>query len=323
MKKIVLAALTTGLFAGAAHAEVGSVTLAHQFGWAYAPVYVMKAQGLVEKHAKKQGIELKADYKNLGSPGVIRDAMLAGQVQYGAVGVPTLITLADKTNLEWKAVGNIVSVPMNFNTTDAAAKTVCDIKGKIALPTIKTSVQAVTLQIASKAQCGGATALDAKTVSMTHPDGMASLLNNQVDAHFTSPPFNELEVEKGAGKVRTLTDSYKILGGKTSFILLVGSDKFRSANPKANAAVTAAFEEAVQWINANKKQAAELYVKSEKTAETVDDVFKQMSSANTLFDTTPNRIGVYAKFMKEIGSVKRDMSWKDLSMPNLHERKGS
>ena len=125
------------------------------------------------------GIDLKAEYKNLGTPGVIRDAMLAGQVQFGAVGVPTLITLADKTNLEWKTVGNIVSVPMNVNTNNASAKTVCDIKGKIALPTIKTSVQAVTLQMAAKAQCGGATALDPKTVSMTHPDGMQIKVTRQ------------------------------------------------------------------------------------------------------------------------------------------------
>ena len=324
MKKSTIATLiAASLLAGAAHAEVGSVTFGHQFGWAYAPMYVMKDQGLVEKHAKKQGIDLKAEYKNLGTPGVIRDAMLAGQVQFGAVGVPTLITLADKTNLEWKTVGNIVSVPMNVNTNNATAKTVCDIQGKIALPTIKTSVQAVTLQMAAKAQCGGATALDSKTVSMTHPDGMSSLLNGQVEAHFTAPPFNDQEVSKGGGKVRTLTDSYKILGGKTSFILLVGSEKFRAENPKAYAAVSGAFEEAVKWISDNKKAAAALYVKAEKSSETADEVYKQMAAPTTLFDTTPNRIGVYAKFMKEIGSVKRDMTWKDLSMPNLQNRKGS
>jgi NitT/TauT family transport system substrate-binding protein len=323
MKKIAAMLMMIGLTAGAAHAEVSSVAFGHQFGWSYTPFYVMKDQKLVEKYAKQQGIDLAADYKNLGTPGVIRDAMLAGQVQFGAVGVPTLITLADKTNLEWKAVGNIVSVPMNVNTTSATAKTVCDLQGKIALPTIKTSVQAVTLQIAAKQQCGTATFLDAKTVSMTHPDGMSSLLNGQVESHVTAPPFNDLELEKGAGKVRALTDSYKILGGKTSFILLVGSEKFRTENPKAYAAVSAAFEEAVKWTREHKKEAAALYVRTEKSSETIDDVVKQMSSSDTSFDTTPNRIGVYSKFMKETGSVKKDMTWKDLSMPNLHERSGS
>lgn len=323
MKKIAAMLLTLGLTSASAFAETSSVTFAHQFGWSYTPFYVMKELKLVEKHAQKHGIELSAEYKNLGTPGVIRDAMLAGQVQFGAVGVPTLISLADKTDLQWKAVGNIVSVPMNVNTTDAQAKTVCDLQGKIALPTIKTSVQAVTLQMAAKAQCGSATYLDSKTVSMTHPDGMASLLNGQVDTHVTAPPFNQTEIERGAGKVRALTDSYKILGGPTSFILLVGNEQFRAENPKAYAAVSGAFEEAVTWINEHKQEAAALYVKSEKTTESVESVMKQISAPETIFDTTPNRIGAYSKFMKDVGTVKKDMTWKDLSMPNLHGKKGS
>ena len=57
MKKSTIATLiAASLMAGAAHAEVGIVTFGHQFGWAYAPMYVMKDQGLVEKHAKKLGM---------------------------------------------------------------------------------------------------------------------------------------------------------------------------------------------------------------------------------------------------------------------------
>ena len=71
------------------------------------------------------------------------------------------------------------------------------------------------------------------------------------------------------------------------------------------------------------QQAAELYVSEEKYKDTVADVLAQMSDPKMIFDTTPNRIGVYSQFMKEIGTVKHDMSWKDLSMSNLTSRKGS
>lgn len=316
-----LAAISS-LLSGIVLAEVNTVSFAHQNGWAYTTLYVMKEQGLVEKNAKSLGIELKADFKNLGSPGVIRDALLAKQIQFGAVGIPTLVTLAEKTNGEYLAAGNIVSLPMFLNTTEDA-KTVCDIKGKIALPTIKTSVQAVTLQMAAKQQCGNALAVDSKTVSMTHPDGMASLLTGQITVHFTSPPFQQLELDEGKGKVRRLLNSYDVLGGKTSFIVLVGSNSFRKDNPKAYEAVTKAFEEAQSWINNHRPQAAALYVHAEKSRESVEDVTKQMSAPDVLFDITPNRIGVYAHFMHEIGTVKRDLSWKDLSMPNLHSKSGS
>jgi NitT/TauT family transport system substrate-binding protein len=304
-------------------ADVTEISIGYQYGIGYTPFHVMEHFGLVEKYAKEAGITLKANYRNLGTPGVVRDAMLAQEVQYGAVGVPTLIILADKTGLDFKAVGNIVSLPMNFNVNADAVKDFCSMKGKIALPTVKSSVQAVTLQIATKQKCGDPQKLDPNTVSMTHPDGMAALLNNQVDAHLTAPPFNDLEVTMGKGKVKTLFDSYSILGGPTSFILLVGSQKFADANPKVSKVVFKAFDEAITWTRTHKKEAAELYVSEEHSKDPVSDALAQMSDPKMIFDVTPNRIGVYAKFMKEIGTVKHDMSWQDLSMANLHANKGS
>lgn len=312
-------------------AEVKSVTFAHQNGWAYLPLYVMDKLDLVEKHAKAKNIDVKAEYKNLGSPGVIRDSLISGGVHFGAVGVPTLISLADKT--DFKMAANIVSLPMYLNTREDV-KSVCDLKGKgkIALPTIKVSVQAVTLQMATDKYCKDPLFLDDQTVSMTHPDAMQALLSNQVSSHFTSPPFQyielekgkDLEAEKGMVKVKKLVDSYDVLGGKTSFIMLVGSDKFRVENPKVYEVVVAAFEEALKWINDNKKDAAKLYIEAEKSKETEADVLKQISDPNVVWDSTPDRVGVYAKFMFEKAkSVKKDMDWKFLSMPNLHGKKGS
>jgi len=306
------------------NAEVTDINIGYQFGIGYTPFHVMERQGLVEKFAQEAGINLKAHYRNLGTPGVVRDAMLAGEVQYGAVGVPTLIILADKTAMDFKAVGNIVSLPMNFNVNvNSVGANFCEMKGKIALPTVKSSVQAVTLQIAAKQKCNDPFKLDPNTVSMTHPDGMAALLNNQVDAHLTAPPFNDLEVVSGKGKVKTLFDSYSVLGGPTSFILLVGSQNFATQNPKAHAVLVKAFEAAIEWTRKHKKEAAELYVTEEKSKDSIADVLAQMSDPKLIFDTTPNRIGVYAHFMREIGTVKHDMSWKELSMSNLATRQGS
>jgi NitT/TauT family transport system substrate-binding protein len=320
----ILLITTAGVIGTPAAAEVTEINIGYQYGIGYTPFHVMEHFGLLEKAAKQAGINLKANYRNLGTPGVVRDAMLAHEVQYGAVGVPTLIILADKTALDFKAVGNIVSLPMNFNVNTAVVgHNWCDIKGKIALPTIKSSVQAVTLQMAAQQQCHDAFKLDPNTVSMTHPDGMAALLNNQVDAHLTAPPFNELEVSLGKGKVKTLFDSYSVLGGPTSFILLVGSQKFANDNPKAHAVLVNAFEEAVSWTRTHKKEAAELYVAAEKSKDSVADVLAQMSDPKMIFDTTPNRIGVYAKFMQDIGTVKHSMSWQDLSMSHLAKRQGS
>lgn len=310
-----------------AQAEVSSINFAHQNGWAYLPFYVMKELHLVEKRAKELRINLKTDYKNLGSAGVIRDAMIAKQVQFGALGVPTLVILADKTfdnkSLGMlKIVSNIVSLPMDLNTREDVTR-VCDLKGKIALPTIKTSVQAVTLQMAADQQCRNPYAVDDKTVSMTHPDAMQEVLTGQISSHFTSPPFQEIELKEGKGKIKKLLNSYEVLRGQTSFILLTAFDKFAEENPTVYKAVTLAFEDALNWINEDKKRAAQLYIKSERPKESLEEITAQLSDPDVLFASTPNRIAVYAKFMHKIGTVKRDLDWKTMSMSNLHDKQGS
>lgn len=326
-RTLLIAALCLSAWASQAKSEVSTVTLAHQNGWGYLPFYVMKENKLVEKHAKALGIDLTAKFLNLGSPGIIRDSLIAGQVQFGAVGVPTLVQLTDKTlnNKDigtFKAAGSIVSLPMYLNTR-LNVKSICDITGKIALPTVKVSIQAVTLQMAAKKHCGKPFALDDKTVSMTHPDGMQALLTEQIDSHFTAPPFQYIELEEGKGKIKTLTTSTDIIGKRTSFVLMVGSEKFAKENPKAYKALVLALEEAQKWITEDKKRAAELYIRQEKPKESVEDVVKQLSDKDVDFGIVPEGIEAYSMFMHEIGTAKNKLDWKALSLPNLHDKKGS
>ncbi len=330
MKKIAQTTiLSTLLLTGQmAVAEVSSVVIAFQNGWGYTPVMVMKEKGILEKHVKAAGITLNAEFKNLGSPAVIRDTILAGQTHYGVAGVPTLVQMNDKTNGDIKAIGNTVSLPMYLNTTDETAKTICDLDKqgtKIALPTVKSSVQAVTLQIASKKLCGDALKLDKYTVSMTHPDGYAQLLtpNSEIKNHFTSPPFQYAEVEDGKGRVRTLLNSYDALGGPTSFVLFIGSEKFAKENPKVHEAITKAYTEAMEFTHKNRAEAAKIYYNYEKPKEQEADVVKQMSDKLVSFEMAPNHIGTYASFMNEVGSANKKIDWKAMSFPNLHNLNGS
>lgn len=305
-----------------AKAEAPTVNIGYQYGLSYVVFHVMEKQNLVEKHAKAAGIDLKAEYRNMGSPGTMRDSMIAGQTDFGAIGVPALATMADKTNGEFKAAANIVSVPMILNTTEDV-KSICDLKGKIAMTTIKSSVYAIALQMAAKQKCGDPFALDANTVSMTNPDGMAALLNGQVSSHYSAAPFSDLEIKGGKGKIKTILNSYDTMGGPAALIVLAGKDSYRVANPKVFAAVVGALEEASKWVKEHKKEAAELYIQEERSKESVEAVTAQLSSPDVIFDTTPKQIGAYSKFMKEIGTVKKEMDWKFLSMPNLHGRNGS
>ncbi|HMZ90857.1 MAG: ABC transporter substrate-binding protein [Pseudomonadales bacterium] len=306
--------------------EAESVTLAIQNGIAYLPLLLADEQHLIEEEAARLGLpNLKVKLLNLGSAGMIRDALIAGQVDFGAVGPPTLVNMHDKTRGDIKLVSVIVSLPMTLNTTNDRVKSICqfDTGDKIALPTIKISVQAVTLQMAAKAQCGDPFLLDRLTVSMAHPDGMNALLSGVVSAHFTSPPFAQAEIERGQGKVRPLLDSYSILGDKSTFIVLVGSERFRARNPNLHAAVRSAIQRAKARIAQDGTAAAQLYLRRENSRETLDEVLKQLDSTDLEFGEVPRGIGHYARFMHEVGSVKGRYDWKALSMPELHDQPGS
>lgn len=323
MKKSLLTMALIGAFTAPAFAEVAEINFAYQTGWAYLPLHVMKEQGLVEKHAKALGVQVKANYKTVGTPSLINDGMLSNNIDFGAVGIPSLITLNDKTKGQYKAIGTIVSLPMYLNTT-TNYKSVCDFKegDKIALPSVKVSVQAVTLQMAAKQQCGDPFKLDKLTVGVPHPDGLTGLLSGNYQAHFTSPPFQYIELKDP--KVHKMLSSYDVLGGKTSFISLVGKESFSKENPKVNQAVYEALVEAQDYITKNKWESVKFYFKVETPKnETMDDVLKEMSSPEIDFTATPQGIGKYADFMSQIGTIKGKPTWKDLTFPYVHGKKGS
>jgi len=320
-----LLALALAALSSSAQAEVSTITIGIQNGVAYLPFQVMAAQRLVEKHGKKLGVNITANIRNLSTTGFVRDALIADQIQFGVAGPPTLLTLHDKTGGAFKAASAVVSIPTYLNTTNPKIKGVCDFSAgdKIVLPTVKVSAQAVILQIASKQKCGDAFRNDRYTLSMPHPDAYNALMSGLVSTHMASPPFSTKEIEKGKGKVRTVLRSYDVLKAKATLVYLITSDSFRAANPKVYRAVRDALEEAEAFIRAHPKEAAAVYIKAEKSTESVDSLVRQITSADTAFDTTPQGLGTFASFLFDIRTVKKKYTWQDLSMPELRGRKGS
>ncbi|MEI9888689.1 MAG: ABC transporter substrate-binding protein [Rhizomicrobium sp.] len=323
--RIALAALVATGLGSSAVAEPSHIAIGIQNGIAYLPLQVMAAQHLVEKHAKVLGLALTADVLNLGQTGLVRDALIAGQIQFGVAGPPTLITLFEKTRGEFAAADAVSSLPMTLNTTNPKIKSICDFADgdKIALPTVKSSGQAVVLQMASKALCGDASRNDRYTVSMGHPDGYNALMSGLISAHMTSPPFAAAELTNGKGKVRRVLNSNDVLRSKASIVLLITSNAFRAANPVAYRAVREALEEGEAFVRKHPGQAAAIYKKAEKSRESEADIVRQITSPEVAFDTTPQGLGRFAAFMNEIGTIKGKYNWQQLSLPELRSRKGS
>ncbi len=328
MKLTTLAAAGLLLAASASspRAELAEITIAQQFGVSFLPLMLMERDGLIEKHAKAAGIEVKTNWQKVAGPSVINDGLLSGNVHFGAVGAPSLVTLwsRTKTNVGVKGVAAMTSYPLYFVTRNPDLKSLKDLssKDKIAVPSVKISTQAIMLQMAAADLFGQSNyqKFDEYTVSLSHPDAMVALMNNTsgVNAHFGTSPFYEQEMKfPGA---RLLTTSYEILGGRASALVVVTTTRFHDANPKLYKAFLAAQKEAIDAINKDKRAAAKDYLDiAQDRRNTIDDIFAVINDKDYAFTLLPEKVFKTAVFMGKVGTVKDPPAkWQDLFFPDIH-----
>ena len=216
------AALAAVLLAPGAEAQT-KVRLAKQFGISYLPLTVMEEKKLLEQHGKKLGLDLQTDWVKFTGGPPMNEALISGNLDFASGGVGPLLTIWSRTqkNLGVKGVAAINSMPLYLNSINPEVKALKDFteKDRIALPAVKVSIQAVTLQMAAEKAFGPGQhgKLDPLTVSMSHPDGMAAMMTgrSEITGHFTSAPFQYQELADP--RVKKVLDSYEVLGGPHNF----------------------------------------------------------------------------------------------------------
>ena len=321
--------LAFAVAAVAAHAAGKELRIAQQYGFSYLQLTYMQKHGLIEKQAAAAGLpDVKVTWAQFAGGNVMNDALLSGSLDIASGGVAPPIVLWDKTrgSLDVKMIAAMTSAPLYLNTTSPAIKSLKDFtaKDRIALPAVKVSNQATILAMAAAQQLGRdkADSLNALTVTMSHPDGMAALLNGSVTAHFTAPPFQDQELKDP--RVHRILNSYEVMGGPLTFTVLWSTSRFRNENPVLYRAFVAALRQATDMINADKRAAAQLYVTETKTKESVDAVYAMLADPAIEFTMTPRQILKYALFMHDNGQIKQaPASWKDLFFEDVHDLPGS
>jgi len=330
MKFTTIAAAALVLASTAARAELAEITIAQQFGVSFLPLMLMERDSLIEKHAKAAGLELKTNWQKVAGPSVINDGLLSGNVHFGAVGAPSLVTLWSRTksNVGVKGVAAMTSYPLYFVTRNPELKSLKDLssKDKIAVPSVKISTQAIMLQMAAADLFGQSNyqKFDELTVSLSHPDAMVALMNNTsgVNAHFATSPFYEQEMKIPGARV--LTTSYDILGGRASALVVVTTTKFHDANPKLYGAFLAAEKEAIDTINKDKRKAAQDYLDiAQDRKSTLDEIFNVINDKDYAFTLLPEKVFKTAVFMGKVGTVKDPPTkWQELFFPDIHDLPG-
>jgi NitT/TauT family transport system substrate-binding protein len=318
------------LFAASAVAEMSEIKVAQQYGISYLPLMVMEEQKLIEKHAKAAGVDVTVGWAKFAGGNVMNDALLSNSLQFASGGVAPLVTLWARTkgNLDVKAVSAINSMPLYLNTRNPNVKSLADFtdKDRIALPAVKVSIQAITLQMAAEKAFGEGqqNKLDPLTVTMAHPDAQTALLSgaSEIDAHFSSPPFQYQQLKRPG--IHTVLNSYDVLGGSATFNVVWTTSKFRNENPKLYDAFVRALEEATAFINRDRKAAAETYLRMSKDKDSVGDILAMLNDPQIVYTTTPQNVMKYVNFMLKTGAIKvKPESWKDLFFPNAQSLPGS
>jgi NitT/TauT family transport system substrate-binding protein len=315
-----------------AAAEVDELKMMSQYGIGYMQLTLMKHEKLVEKHLAAEGLaNTKVTWATLGAGAAANDALLSGSLHFAAGGTGPALILMDRTRgtpLAVQGVSALSSMPNLLVSRNPAVKTIKDFtdKDRIAMAGAGSSVQTTYLQMAAAKEFGidNYKKLNPLMVNLPHPEGLRALLagGGGVTAQFTSPPFQQQALENP--EVHTVLNSYDVMGGPNTFLMVWSTKKFRDENPKSYKAVVAALKEATDSINADKKRAADIYVKEGGGKENAAKLLAIMNDPQVRYTMAPERLLPYAQFMNQVGTLKhRPESWKELFFPEVHALSGS
>ncbi len=313
-----------------AQAEANVVRVAKQFGLAYTQYMVMEDQKLIEKHAKAAGLDITTEWATFRSSDVMNDALISGTIDFVSLGIPGLVTIWSKTKgtMDVKAATGLNVSPLMLMVRDPEIRSIKDFKDnhRIALPAVKVSMQAVLLQMAAAKEFGEAkfNALDHLTVSMAHPDATAAMLGgmSEIVANFSSSPFQYRQMKKLG--IRRLLTSTDLFDEPLSFNVIATTSKFRTQNPKLYAAFLAALKEATDFINEDKRRAAQVYLKMSGDKTPIEDILEILADPAIIYNTKVGGIGPFVGFMAKTGALRNPPAdWREMFFPEALTGSGS
>lgn len=306
-----------------------TVRLAQQRGLTYLPLILIEHGQLLEKNAADAGLgEVDVTWTRFAGGTPMNDALLSGNLDFAATGLPAFSILWDKAEqvMPIRGLTSYGTAPLYLVSRRPEVKSIEDFtdQDRIAVPAVKASAQAIMLQMEAEKRLGSYDALDHLTVSLSHPDAMTALMSpsSEITAHFGAPPYIFHELEE-TGMHRVLSN-YDIFGGPVSNGILYTTEEYHDENPKIIDALMKSLTQAIEMINTDARRAAEIYLEVSQEKATVDEIYGIITHPGMIFELTPRNTFTYASFMHRIGTLDRSPSdWKDLFFETAHGMPGS
>ncbi|MDR1957193.1 MAG: ABC transporter substrate-binding protein [Treponema sp.] len=333
MKLLVLAALLP-LAAGATYAkgqrDSGSrgqqtlLRISKQYGVNYLPLIVLEGRKLIEKNAAEAGLgDVTVEWVTFGGGATANDALLSGTVDLISGGIAPFVRLWDKTGGNVKSLGTLDQSPLIFNSSNPDVRVLADFteRDRIAVPSVKVSIQALVLQAQAAKEFGRENydKIDHLTVALSHPDALVALTSgkSEITAHFTNEPFASVEQQNPG--IHQVFTSYDVFGARHSTNLVSTTADFYNKNPALAAVILKSLKEADEWISANRAEAAQLYLDVTKSNEPVELLLSIISREEITYATAPLNVTFFSDFLYETGAIERKPSQDELFFPIVLE----
>ena len=276
-----------------------SVTIAEQYGLAYAPLQILKEKKFIEEQIPG----IKVNWVRLENTAAIREAVLGGRVDIGFMGIPPFLIGWDK-GMEWKIFTGLSKAQIGLVTWREDINSLADFdsRDRIALPQ-PGSIQHILLSMAAEKYLGKSDMFDNQLVTMKHPDGMNALLSRRdVAAHFTSPPYIMMELSEPDMKL--VLDGREAMGGDFTFIAGMVTDKFSSKHPDILSAVSSAIALAEEVIRDNPEEAVTILKKEYSIPE--ETLLSYLTEGGLVYSDEVEGLSKFIEFMKAEGYIERN-----------------
>jgi NitT/TauT family transport system substrate-binding protein len=284
-----------------------NISIAEQFGLAYAPLQIMKENKILEKNYPG----VKIDWKQLGNTAAIREAMLSNQVEVGFMAIPPFLIGLDK-GMEWKIATGLSESPVALVTNSENIKSIKDFSktSRIALPQ-PGSVQHMLLAMQCEKEFGDTKKLDNLLVTLAHPDAMNALLSaKDITAHFSTPPYLFKELEQK--NIHQILDEKDAIGVDFTFVVGVTTNKFHDIKPELYKALVISINESIVFMQNNPDKSAEILANIYKLSK--DEVLKYITHKDMIYTQEVKGINEFAKFMKKNNYISKEYSNKNSTM---------
>jgi NitT/TauT family transport system substrate-binding protein len=288
--------------------KADTIALSDQFGLAYAPVTAARLQGWFEQALP----DYQFEWRTVSNAAAIRESILSGDLDGGFMGIPPYLIGLDR-GMKWTAVEAVADAELGLTATDPEIRSLADISDRvrIALPQ-PGSIQHILLAMAAHKELGDATRFDNQLVSLAHPDGMNALLSGgDVGAHFTAPPYLQMELDTGLA--HQVLDGESAFGGPYTFIIMVFSDSFILSHGDAVDEIRQVIRRGAEWIERNPQDAAVLLA-DHYQMETAE-MEKVLLSGSLSFGGEIRGMETFRDFMHSLGYLKTDMTDVRLQLP--------